>query len=312
MSYHGGVLAGLAQAAGWDARDADIIVGTSAGAASAAELRAGLAPADLAARRSGGRFTTAGERLLRSRGPSPIPAVVPAGIDGDGGRAVYRRLVERGLERPGSVRPGVLMAAAMPLGPLSGDWLADEVRWLLGDDWPERTLWVCAVDLEDGGRVVLGHPEGPQASPGEAVAASCALPGVWAPRVIGGHMHIDGGSYSPVNADVLCGQDLDLVVVLAPMCIAAGIRAVGRDRLLRTAGRAMLEEEVAQLRAEGTTVAVLSPGPEELLVMGQLAPEHALDPRRCHSVARQARRLALRWVREGGDDVLTRRLPLAV
>ena len=41
-AYHAGALAALAETAGWDARDAEVIVGTSAGSIAAAALRAGL------------------------------------------------------------------------------------------------------------------------------------------------------------------------------------------------------------------------------------------------------------------------------
>ena len=45
-AYHAGALAALSETAGWDARDADVIVGTSAGSIAAAALRAGLSGPD--------------------------------------------------------------------------------------------------------------------------------------------------------------------------------------------------------------------------------------------------------------------------
>nr|MBA2497574.1 patatin [Acidimicrobiia bacterium] len=41
-AWHAGVLAALETATGWDARDAAVVVGTSAGSVVTASLRAGL------------------------------------------------------------------------------------------------------------------------------------------------------------------------------------------------------------------------------------------------------------------------------
>ena len=72
-AYHAGALAALADATGWDPRTADLVVGTSAGAATAASLRAGLSAADLCARVTGrdavGRGRRAGRRRPRSAAP---------------------------------------------------------------------------------------------------------------------------------------------------------------------------------------------------------------------------------------------------
>jgi len=47
----------------------------------------------------------------------------------------------------------------------------------------------------------------------DAVAASCAIPGFFAPVEIGGEAFVDGGAHSPSNADVLLGADVGLVLV---------------------------------------------------------------------------------------------------
>jgi NTE family protein len=295
MAYHAGVLAELAEVTGWDAREAEIIVGTSAGAATGAALRSGLAPSDLAARRVGGAFSAEVERLLRSRGPCPEPSkVAPAQADGtlaeDVGLAAFRHLLELATAAPGRVRLSVLMSAAMPVGPFSAQWLVDETRWLAGGDELPAGLWLCAVELESGRRVVFGRRDAPPTGLGDAVAASCALPGVWAPRRIGSRTYIDGGAFSPTNADVLEGVELGLVIVVAPMCMTSDAVAVGRDRLVRRASRSLLNEELLRLRRAGTPVLVFAPGPDELAVMGQLSGEDALDDARSAAVVRQARR----------------------
>src|SRR4051812_7021598 len=68
-AFHAGVLAALADATGWDARQAEVIVGTSAGSATAAILRAGLPPADLVARAEGRPLSPEGQRVVASAPP---------------------------------------------------------------------------------------------------------------------------------------------------------------------------------------------------------------------------------------------------
>src|SRR5690349_8600395 len=118
-AFHAGVLAALNDATGWDARDADLIVGTSAGSVVGALLRAGLSAADLAARSTGDIVSPEGRDLAdraeaaRSHLP-PIPSRPPR-----------RRRVPT-MSAPGAfvhaamqpwrVRPAALMAAALPEG----------------------------------------------------------------------------------------------------------------------------------------------------------------------------------------------------
>ena len=76
-AFHAGVLAALHDVIGWDARTADLVVGTSAGSATGAALRAGLPSPDLAARAGGEPLSDEGTALLRAvgapTGPPPIP-----------------------------------------------------------------------------------------------------------------------------------------------------------------------------------------------------------------------------------------------
>ena len=49
----------------------------------------------------------------------------------------------------------------------------------------------------------------------DAVAASCAVPGIWPPVTINGRRYIDGGIRSATNADLAAGHDRILVVTPA-------------------------------------------------------------------------------------------------
>ena len=57
----------------------------------------------------------------------------------------------------------------------------------------------------------------------QAVAASCAIPAFYHPVSVDGRRYIDGGICSPSNLDLLCGEELDLVVCLNPMSSLAQI-----------------------------------------------------------------------------------------
>ena len=86
------------------------------------------------------------------------------------------------------------------------------------DAWsPHPNAWIVAMDYDTGRRVAFGRADSPTASLAEAVLASCAIPGWYAPVTIGGRRYVDGGTCSPASADLLIGQGLDEVVVLAPM-----------------------------------------------------------------------------------------------
>ncbi|MFI6495352.1 patatin-like phospholipase family protein [Streptomyces sp. NPDC050564] len=78
--------------------------------------------------------------------------------------------------------------------------------------WPARRLLITAVDARTGDYTLWDRTSGiPLAS---AVAASCAVPGVWPPATVAGRRYIDGSVRSATNADL--AQRHDVVVVLAP------------------------------------------------------------------------------------------------
>ena len=81
-AFHSGVLSALTEETGWDARDAEIIVGTSAGSLVGAFLRAGLSPLDLLARATDMPMSNEGRALVdrataATAHLSPIPSRPP-------------------------------------------------------------------------------------------------------------------------------------------------------------------------------------------------------------------------------------------
>jgi NTE family protein len=101
-----------------------------------------------------------------------------------------------------------------------------------------------------------------------AVAASCAVPGYFAPVGIDGHSYIDGGVHSPTNAAILRGSGVDLAIVISPMSGPAGWRP-GFYAAARRYSTRLLDREIAALKAAGIRTVVFAPGAKEQQVMGE-------------------------------------------
>jgi NTE family protein len=76
--------------------------------------------------------------------------------------------------------------------------------------WPDRTILLIAVNAGTGKMATFEKDSGVDLV--DAVAASCAVPGVWPPVTIDGSRYIDGGVRSGTNADMAAGCDRVLVV----------------------------------------------------------------------------------------------------
>lgn len=247
---------------GWDARDADVIVGTSAGAELAAFLGAGVPAAELRAAVKG-HPTDPRVMAHLLQHPGKLPPVPSLGLPSLG-------LAATTLTRRGDVLTGA--AGLLPRGSGDAGWLhrlgdslADERGWV-----PHPAVWLMATDVRNGRRVAFGSPDAPTALLGEALAASWAIPGWFPPERVGTRRYADGGVASPTSADFLVGH-VDEVVVIAPMSTAGGAPARGWSRLERVMRSAMtrrVDREVALLEAAGVRVARVEPGPAELDAMG--------------------------------------------
>lgn len=295
-AYHAGTLAALAEVAGWDGRDAAVIVGTSAGSIAASALRAGLAPADHLARATGVALSLQGRRLI-DRGRADGRLTDGRLTDGDvaglrartnlrrDSRPVAPRLLASALLPPWSTRPGTAVAGLRPAGTVPTTALGDRVRELYDQPWPDEALWVCSVRLRDGIRVVFGRDPVTVPDVGTAVEASAAIPGYFAPVRIGPDRFVDGGAHSPTNADLLAGMGLDLVVVVSAMSAEWTALRPAPNLGSRVLAGWALDREVRAIRAGGTPALVIQPTTADVRAMGF----NSMAGRRGPQIAEQAR-----------------------
>ena len=293
QAYQAGVLAALQREANWDARDADIIVGTSAGSVTGAALRVGIPARDLAASTYGRPTSRKGGALLQrilpaDAGPLPTPSLV----------SLFRpwnlpspALISRVAQRPLAFRPDVAAATLIPRGRVDISERAQALDEFMGDTWPEG-LRICAVRRSDGARVVFGREGSPPAKVASAVLASCAIPGYFTPITIDGKEYVDGGVYSITNADVLKTEGLDTVVIVSSMSASHG-NAYGADGLIRRSVHRRMEREIIRLEEHGTAVIRLEPGAESRRVMGLRAMAEDRGPRVIEAAYEETRKRIL-------------------
>ena len=262
LAYHAGVLLSLEHHLGIDLREADVVVGTSAGSIVAALLRRGLGAEELAAFVVGAPFRdewlgaehslrVAFEQRPRRRVLNLVTPPTPGQL--------MRTARSFGRNRPGAVIAGMLNGA---IDISTATAVLDD----LGDGWPERPLRIVAVSRE-GRRVVFGR-KGQMPRLSLAVAASCAIPGVFAPVRIDHRSYIDGGVHSPTNADVVRDLEPRQVLVVSPMSCEPATRGRRIDLPLRRRFHRRLRREVTMLEQRGSVVHVVEPETDVLSVMG--------------------------------------------
>jgi NTE family protein len=247
-----GVLAGYEDATGADVRGCRRFVGTSAGSIVAASLVAGQPP------RRPGSAKAGATRPVEAPDGTPSPFAPERA-----GRRVPNVLVGAGAVAARIGAPvRALALRALPEGRRSIAAFGDEV-----DEWGatfDGRLRVCTVDAGNGRRVVFGSRSAPPASVGQAVAASCAIPAVFAPVRIGERLYVDGGAWSPTNADAAPAARGDRVLLLEPTAV-----------LVRGALRGAALIEAVALRSRGATVQIVTPDGSARPLMGRL-----MDPDR--------------------------------
>jgi NTE family protein len=257
------VLAGLEDATGIDVRESGAFIGTSAGSIVAATLAARVSPrsrlGELPQAATNGRpddtdaaadaLTAAvGAALRVTRAATGLVAPIALAATAPGG-ALLRRLALSRVPR-----------GQRPLSTLSREIERN------GLDWDGRML-VATVELESGRRVVFGAPGAPKASVGEAVEASCAIPGVFRPVEIDGRSYVDGGAWSPTNMDVANVNPGARVLCLNPTAALRPARGAPLGAF-GPVSRAVAGLEALTLERRGATVRNVAPDAASAAALG--------------------------------------------
>jgi NTE family protein len=198
IAWEIGVLRGIEDEAAGVSRallDSDVLIGTSAGSAVAAQLGSGLSLDELY------------ERQIKGTSKEINPSV---DID-DITELFLNALSDRDATREQKLQRIGAVATATPT--VSEAVRRDVIgQRLPSHDWPDRDMRITAIDIGTGELIAFTTTSGIDLV--DAVAASCAVPGAWPPVTIGERRYMDGGVGSTMNLAV--ADDCDAVVVLVP------------------------------------------------------------------------------------------------
>ena len=201
-AWMAGIISGLAER-GVNLGDADLIVGTSAGARVSAQLATGVLNQVIDTYRQSGMPSV------------QVYATLPEWL------AASMQII---AEAPDDHEAARRMAAMEPLGGRLGSG-AERRRSIVAQlpvgDWPDRRLLISAVDVESGQRVAFDASSGVDLV--DAVAASGALPGIHELVTVNGRTYTDGGVFSLYSADLAAG--CETVIVLSPIPLNGYLQA---------------------------------------------------------------------------------------
>jgi NTE family protein len=241
VAWEVGVIAGLADALGWDPAGVRVLVGTSAGSLVGTQLLHGRTVDELVEGQqgaAGGEVPLAPELDLAALGEIFGTWTACDEMSAEVARTIGQRA-----------------ASAATVG--EDEFVASLGSMLGGLDWPAADLRVTGVSVETGARAVWTSASGVALE--RAVAASCSVPGMFPPVRVGEGTFVDGGVWSGSNADVLLGSGVDAAVFVGPL--------VGETGLGRVCGLA-LERERKLLADEGIPLFDVVPG-ERFATFGQ-------------------------------------------
>jgi NTE family protein len=200
IAWETGVLLGLTEAAPQIADRLAAVttryIGTSAGSTVAAQLASGTPLTTLFESQVAGTVPEISVTLdLQSFGAMMAGAVVGAASPEEARQRIGA--IALSAETPGVKARHAVIAARLP-----------------SHSWPERPLLITAVNTATGALRVFDRASGVALV--DAVAASCAVPGIWPVVEIAGVPYMDGGMRSGANADLAAGAERVLILVPGP------------------------------------------------------------------------------------------------
>jgi NTE family protein len=208
IAWEAGLLVGLAEK-GVEVARAEWIVGTSAGAFVGAMLAAGVAPDDILAGLT--RAPSADEISSQAETPADKearPALPDARVLGE-----IFQLWGQAEVLDHDVRRRIASLSVDAAGDRVNPMLGRVERFVPGDEWPDG--FEATAVSHTGEFVLFGPDHGVPLD--AAVAASCAVPGIFPPVEIDGAHFVDGGVRSGTSADVLIPRAPSHVLIVAPL-----------------------------------------------------------------------------------------------
>ena len=283
IAWQTGLAAGLA-AKGVDLRNADFIVGTSAGSAVGAQLALGRDMSTVL-----DRYRSAGSPGAERSQPAPASAGRSAATAATPGR--MQELMRLMAESAASDASPEEARAAIGRFALESE-TGPEERFVAGFSYlardPFPAGYACtAVDAESGEFKVWDASSG--APLDRAVASSCAVPGVFPPITINGRRYIDGGMRSGTNADLAAGHAKVLIVTLMSGARTSSTRS-GDPRMQRYLERMTRERQV--LLDASAEIEMVGPDEESASIMGVNLMDGRIAPAAAEAGFRQGQAIA--------------------
>jgi len=266
IAWELGVLAGLADGDAPE-HEADLVIGTSAGSIVGALVTSGVSLDDL---------------FQRHVDPARQTAESAPAIDFVQWRADFMRAREGSDEAAAVVKRFGVLARQVPTTTRDARRRTIAAR-LPSPAWPTtRDLRVVAADVESGERRVFDRTS--RVDLVDAVAASCAVPGIWPTVAVDGREYMDGGVYSIDNADLATGCARVLILTVQARVPALSVQS--------------LEFAVDQLRRNGAQVEIVHPD-EATLKAFDAVRGNLLDPAVREPAARAGREQGRRLSQSG-------------
>ncbi|HEU5416662.1 MAG TPA: patatin-like phospholipase family protein [Streptosporangiaceae bacterium] len=242
IGWECGLAAGLAEA-GIDLGGADLIVGTSAGSVVGAALALKL---DLA--------------VTVDAVSQPLPLTAGGGAGLDAMMTALGGALARGLLADELRAELGVLALATPTVAEDDFAGAPVFAQTGGRDWP-APFRCTAVDTRTGRFQVWDQDSGVPLP--RALASSCSVPGVFPPVTIDGTRYMDGGTRTPLNADLAAGHDAVIAVSCMMLSLPEGMSDPVFDAMSQE-----IADELAAVRDSGSELGIIAPGPEFLEVSG--------------------------------------------
>ncbi|MDJ0426328.1 patatin-like phospholipase family protein [Rhodococcus fascians] len=247
IAWQTGVLLGLAEA-GADVSDAEMLLGTSAGSSVAAQISSGT-PVSEFFERQADESKQDNEPHAEATIDELVTMLARAAQNSDGSALDIRRRIG---------------AEALATATISErERRAIIARRLTTHSWPDRDLRIVTVDALTGRHRVLDRGSGVELI--DAVAASCAIPGMWPPVTIGDHRYVDGGIRASENADLAVGFEKVLVLKVGALDLEGDPFEVERGKLVKGGSK------VEVIVPDADSSAAIGPDPTDIAVRAAAA-----------------------------------------